>query len=138
MCDTVRPPAPEPESSAAAQQEPERLESETMEFMALALHRGHTVMCSDFSLKSLIYEWSEQHLGPHPFIKVGEVSQQFQLDFVPSDLAHEDVPQQLQVVGELCRDQGKAFVKALGGTILYTVDPKRSKTGLYNLKVLTV
>merc|ERR1711862_233472 len=109
-----------------------------MEFMALAVRRGHTVMCSDFCLKSLIHEWSEEHLGPNPFIKVGEVDQQFQLDFVPLDLAHENVPQQLQVVGELCRDQGKALVKALGGTILYTVDPKRPRTGLYDLKVLTV
>jgi hypothetical protein len=134
-CNTVRPPSPEPESQGNAR---ESASTETMEFMALALNRGHTVMCSDFSLKSLIYEWSEQHLGPHPFIKVGEVSQQFQLDFVPSDLTYEDVPQQLQVVGELCRDQGKAFVNAMSNTILYTVDPKRSKTGAYDLKVLTV
>jgi len=112
--------------------------SKTMEFMALALEHGHTVMCSDFSLKSLIYEWSEQHLGPNPFIKVGECNAQFQLEFVPDELQHEDVPQQLQVVGELCREQGKALVSALGGTILYTVDPKRSRTGRYDLKILTV
>jgi len=109
-----------------------------MQFMALALRRGHTVMCSDFSLKSLIFEWSEEHLGPNPFVKVGECSDQFQLEFVPSDLQHEDVPQQLQVVGELCKDQGKAVVTALGGTILYTVNPKRQKTAQYDLKVLTV
>merc|ERR1719160_135261 len=108
-----------------------------MEFMALVVHRGHTVLCSDFSLKSLIHEWSEQHLGPNPFIKVGEIDRQFQLEFVPSDLAHEDVPQQLQVVGELCRDEGKAIVSAMADTILYTVDPKRAKTGMYDLKVLT-
>merc|ERR1712070_782154 len=35
--------------------------SSTMPFMALVLRRGHTVMCSDFSLKSLIFEWSEEH-----------------------------------------------------------------------------
>jgi len=69
---------------------------------------------------------------------VGEIDQQFELSFAPSDLTHEEVPQQLQVVGELCRDQGKAVVKAMGGTILYTVDPKRSKTGVYDLKILTV
>lgn len=109
-----------------------------MEFMALALSRGHTVMCSDFSLKSLIYEWSEQHLGPNPFVKVGECSAQFQLEFLPQELQHADVPQQLQVVGELCREQGKAVVTALGGTIMYTLDPKRPRTGRYDVKILTV
>lgn len=112
--------------------------SKTMEFMALVIEHGHTVMCSDFSLKSLIYEWSEEHLGPNPFIKVGTCNSQFQLEFVPDELQHEDVPQQLQVVGELCREQGKALVSALGGTILYTVDPKRPRTGRYDLKILTV
>merc|ERR1719428_1846296 len=106
--------------------------------MALVLNRGHTAMCSDFSLKSLIHEWSEQHLGPNPFKKVGEISHRFQLEFVPSDLTHEDVPQQLQVVGELCRERGQAIVNAMGGTILYTVDPTRPRTGMYDLKVLTV
>jgi hypothetical protein len=95
-------------------------------------------MCSDFSLKSLIYEWSEPHLGPNPFVKVGQCNSQFQLEFVPQDLQHEDVPQQLQVVGELCREQGKAVVSALGGTILYTVDPKAPRTDRYELKILTV
>lgn len=109
-----------------------------MEFMALALNRGHTVMCSDFSLKSLIYEWSEQHLGPNPFVKVGQCNSQFQLEFAPQDLEHEDVPQQLQVVGELCKEQGKAVVSAMGGTILYTVNPKRPRTGSYDLKILTI
>merc|ERR1712216_79227 len=95
-------------------------------------------MCSDFSLKSLIFEWSEAHLGPNPFVKVGECDHQFQLEFVPADLQHEDVPQQLQVVGELCKDQGKAVVSAMPMTILYTVNPMRPKTGIYDLKVLTV
>jgi hypothetical protein len=119
-------------------QEQPNTSSETMEFMALLLSRGHTAMCSDFSLKSLIYEWSEQHLGPNPFVKVGQCNSQFQLEFVPEELQHEDVPQQLQVVGELCREQGKAMVSAMGGTILYTVDPKRPRTGKYDLKILTV
>jgi len=125
-------------SRRSRSQEPPNASSETMEFMALALGRGHTVMCSDFSLKSLIYEWSEQHLGPNPFVKVGECNSQFQLEFAPQDLKHEDVPQQLQVVGELCREQGKAVVSALGSTILYTIDPKRPRTGRYDLKILTV
>merc|ERR1711865_1120123 len=57
---------------------------------------------------------------------------------MPSDLQSEEVPQQLQVVGELCADKGKAIVTAMGDTILYTVNPVRVATDLYNLKVLTV
>merc|ERR1712139_236122 len=53
-------------------------------------------------------------------------------------MGHEDVPQQLQVVGELCKEQGKAMVSAMGATILYTVNPKRPRTGSYDLKILTV
>jgi len=112
--------------------------SPTMQFMAFALRKGFTVMCSDFSLKSLIHEWSAEHLGPNPFVKLGTCADQFQLEFVPTDLQHEDVPQQLQVVGQLCSDQGKAVVEAMGDTILYSVDPNRSETRLYSLKVLTV
>lgn len=113
--------------------------SETMEFMGLAMRRGFTVMCSDFSLKSLIHDWSEEHLGPNPFVRVGECSDYIQLEFVPTDLSqNEEVPQQLQVVGQLCSDDGKAVVKALGSTIVYSVRPDRPKTHVYELKVLTV
>jgi len=48
------------------------------------------------------------------------------------------VSQQLQVVGELCKDQGKAVVSAMSDTIVYTVNPDRKKTDLYDLKVLTI
>eukprot|EP00931_Biecheleriopsis_adriatica_P013698 TRINITY_DN11516_c0_g2_i1.p1 TRINITY_DN11516_c0_g2~~TRINITY_DN11516_c0_g2_i1.p1 ORF type:complete len:427 (-),score=76.77 TRINITY_DN11516_c0_g2_i1:116-1396(-) len=113
--------------------------SPTMQLMGLAVRRGYTVMCSDFSLKALIAEWSEEHLGPNPFVKMeDECDQQFQLDFLPEELQNEEVPQQLQVVGELCSEQGKAIVSALGGTIVYTVNPRRARTDLYELKVLTV
>merc|ERR1712057_75080 len=95
-------------------------------------------MCSDFSLKSLICEWNEELLGPNPFMQVGECSDQFALEFDPKELQNEEVPQQLQVVGELCADQGKAVVSAMGDTIVYTVDPERKGTCLYDLKVLTV
>lgn len=110
----------------------------TMEFMAFALQNGYTVMCSDFSLKSLIFEWSEEHLGPNPFIKIGSCDHQFQLEFIPADLTNENVPQQLQVVGQLCSEEGKAVVSAMGDTILYTINPDRKKTDVYDLKVLTV
>jgi len=112
--------------------------SATMPFMGFLLDNGFTVMCSDFSLKSLIHEWSEQHLGPNPFLKLGSCDEQFCLEFVPADLQHEDVPQQLQVVGELCAHQGKAVVQAMSSTIVYTVNPKRSATNRYDVKVLTV
>merc|ERR1712072_368961 len=112
--------------------------SVTMEFMGFALRSGFTVMCSDFSRKSLIHEWSEEHLGPNPFLKVEGCNNQFCLEFVPSELQHEDVPQQLQVVGELCSEKGKAVVTALGGTIVYTVNPDRKQSEIYDLKVLTV
>merc|ERR1712070_550178 len=76
--------------------------------------------------------------GPNPFLNVGECDEQFSLDFVPSELQNEEVPQQLQVVGELCSDRGKAVVQAMSNTIMYTVDPKRRQTDIYDLKVLTV
>jgi hypothetical protein len=109
-----------------------------MQFMGFALRSGFTVMCSDFSLKSLIHEWSEEQLGPNPFLQVGSCNHQFCLEFIPSELQGEEVPQQLQVVGELCADKGKAVVSALGDTIVYTVNPVRKATDLYELKVLTV
>lgn len=124
---------PEPDAPEAA---PEG--SDTMKLIAVILHRGHTVMCSDFSLKSLIWEWSEEHLGPNPFVKMGSCCGHFQLDFDPAELKDEEVPQQLQVVGELCREEGHAIVQAMSDTILYTVNPQRSPTDAYTLKVLTV
>merc|ERR1711988_755055 len=115
-----------------------RIASPTMELIGLAMRRGFTVMCSDFSLKALIAEWSEELLGPNPFKRMGACDHQFQLEFVPADLQTEEVPQQLQVVGELCADQGKAVVSAMSDTIAYTVNPDRPATDSYDLKVLTV
>jgi len=37
-----------------------------------------------------------------------------------------------------CKDSGKAVVSAMGNTIVYTVNPDRCRTELYDLKVLTV
>jgi hypothetical protein len=110
----------------------------TMNLIWLVLSRGFTAMCSDFSLKALIHDWSDEHLGPNPFMKIGETSGQVKLEFQPSDLQNEEVPQQLQVVGQLCNERGSAVVNTLGGTIVYTVNPERSATDIYTLKVLTV
>lgn len=62
----------------------------------------------------------------------------FRLEFVPSELQNEEVPQQLQVVGELCAEHGHASVHAMSGTIVYTINPRRQHTEVYTLKVLTV
>jgi hypothetical protein len=42
-----------------------------MSMVQLALNRKHMVMFSDFALKALIGDWSEQHLGPNPFLNIG-------------------------------------------------------------------
>jgi len=110
----------------------------TMRFIGLALQNGFTVMCSDFSLKALITDWSEELLGPNPFLNIGETSGQVTLKFQASDLQNDEVPQQLQVVGQLCSERGSAVVQTLGGTIVYTVNPKRAATDAYTMKVLTV
>merc|ERR1712232_1332009 len=82
--------------------------------------------------------WSEEQLGPNPFLQLGGCSGQLMLEFASAELANEEVPQQLQVVGELCGDKGKAVVQAMGDTIVYSVNPARTKTDKYDLKVLTV
>jgi len=113
--------------------------SSTVDLIAFALQSGFSVMCSDFSLKALISEWSEELLGPNPFTRLpGTCDDQFQLEFFPEHLKNEDVPQQLQVVGELCAQDWKAAVGALSDTILYTLNPRRKATQVYQVKVLTV
>merc|ERR1711957_962079 len=37
-----------------------------------------------------------------------------------------------------CGDKGKAVIEAMGDTIVYSVNPTRTKTDKYDLKVLTV
>jgi len=93
-------------------------------------------MFSDFSLKSLIGSWSEEHLGPKPFVKIGEISSGFNLKFDCNTLKECDSAQ-LNKVGELC-EKGECHVHALGGTILYTVDSEKLKHNKYKLEVLTV
>jgi hypothetical protein len=117
-----------------------RVPSATMQLAGLAVQQGFTVMFSDFSLKALLAEWSEDQLGPNPFMKLQthSCSHQFVLDFLPSELQDEEVPQQLQVVGELCSGQGRAVVAAMGNTIVYTLNPHRVATQRYEVKVLTV
>lgn len=113
--------------------------SATMQLVGHALQRGFTVMVSDFSLKALLSEWSEELLGANPFVKLpSSCDHQFQLDFFPEHLKNDEVPQQLQVVGELCAADGRAVVSAMSDTIVYTINPKRPQTDAYQLRVLTV
>ena len=73
-----------------------RQPSATMQLISYALQRGFTVMCSDFSLKALLSEWPEALLGPNPFVKLpSQCDHQFQLDFFPEQLKHDEVPQSL-------------------------------------------
>jgi len=107
-----------------------------MNLMHLLLRRGHMVMCSDFSLKALIKQWSESRLGPNPFVKIGEFGGSMQLNFDPSTLA--GCPSaQLQKAGEMSSD-GSAILHAMPSTIAYTVDMRKADTSAYTLEVLTV
>jgi hypothetical protein len=38
-------------------------------------------MFSDFSLKALVKTWDEKLLGPNPFVKIGETSNEVELRF---------------------------------------------------------
>ncbi|KAL6059854.1 hypothetical protein QOT17_013888 [Balamuthia mandrillaris] len=115
------------------------LDKEVFAFTKAMLDRKHMVMFSDFSLKGLIGQWSnfEDLLGPKPVLQIDTFSNSCELRFQPSTLL-ECPSEQLKKVGELC-EEGLAVVHAMGGTIMYTVDPDRKKDhDLYTLEVLTV
>merc|ERR1711879_1064072 len=107
-----------------------------MDLMQLLLERGHMVMCSDFSLKALIKQWSERRLGPNPFVKIGDFGGSFQLHFDPDMLA-QCPSSQLQKAGAMSSD-GSARLHAMSNTIAYTVDKRKADTSAYTLQVLTV
>lgn len=107
-----------------------------MDLMHLLLQRGHMVMCSDFSLKALIKQWSERRLGPNPFVKIGDISGSMHLHFDPNVLA-ECPSAQLQKAGEISSD-GSARLNTMPSTIAFTVDMRKADTSAYTLQVLTV
>merc|ERR1712187_359028 len=107
-----------------------------MDLMQILLERGHMVMCSDFSLKALIKQWSERRLGPNPFVKIGEFGGMMDLHFDPNVLA-ECPSSQLQKAGEMSSD-GTAKIHAAPATIAYTVDQRKVDTSVYTLQLLTV
>jgi len=102
----------------------------------LIIQRGNVAVFGDFSLKGLIHDWSVKLLGPNPFLNIGSCDSYLTLNFNPADLIACSNAQ-LQTVGRMC-DTGLANLHALGGTIVYTLNPKRTPTKLYELKVLTI
>merc|ERR1711998_800775 len=86
---------------------------------------------------ALIADWAPDLLGPNPFLSVGSFSNRFKLTFDPDTLA-KCPSSQLQKVGELCVDKGDAVVRAMGGTIAYTVDPSKTNHNAFTLQVLSV
>jgi len=121
------------DESFGGQQETETV----MDMMRVLLQRGHMVMCSDFSLKALIKQWSTRHLGPNPFVKLGEFGGGMHLHFDAAKVA-ECPSAQLQRAGDLC-ENGHAEVHAMTNTIAYTVDHGvPGLTDAYTLEVLTV
>jgi len=92
------------------------------------------VMCADFSLKGLIKDWDDKLLGPNPFTKIGETSSKFTLNFDINTLK-ECKSTQMQSLGKLV-ETGTVDVRAMSGTIVYTVDSKETEE--YVTQVLTV
>lgn len=103
-----------------------------MKLVTQILKGKHMAMFSDFSLKALIEEWDQSILGPNPFKRMtSEFSSTVQLKFDPETLKHSPSAQ-LQSVGDLS-DGGKCNVHCLGGTIIYSVDMKKTDHKAYNL-----
>jgi len=108
-----------------------------MKLVGHVLNNKHMAMFSDFSLKALIAQWNSHVLGPNPFMKMSnEFSTTVLLKFEPATLK-ESPSAQLQSVGDLS-EGGKCNVHCLGGTIIYSVDPKKADHKSYKLQVLTV
>jgi len=116
-----------------------------MPLFSFLLHkRSFMVMCSDFSLKALIHDWDEKVLGANPLRNVGTFGTQVILRFDPEKLKGCEDSSQLQVLGELCHDSGRACVHTMASTIAFTVDRSVTSqshldrsTGWTELDVLT-
>eukprot|EP01063_Lacrimia_lanifica_P039535 TRINITY_DN86_c0_g1_i5.p1 TRINITY_DN86_c0_g1~~TRINITY_DN86_c0_g1_i5.p1 ORF type:complete len:372 (+),score=179.45 TRINITY_DN86_c0_g1_i5:54-1169(+) len=109
-----------------------------MQITRTLLDKGHMVMYSDFSLKTLIREWDEALLGPKSFKQLGTCNSSIGLAFDANELKDSDSAQ-LQALGKLCEESGTADVNCLGGTIVY--QPLKAaasaKNDMYTRKVLT-
>lgn len=108
-----------------------------MKLVQYLMRGGHMAMFSDFSLKALIPNWSEEVLGPNPFIKLpNEFGGNAQIKFDPVTLKHSP-SLQLQSVGALSAG-GNCKVHCLGGTIVYTLNKSVTSNGAYLLEVITI
>lgn len=108
-----------------------------MKLVGHVIANKHMAMFSDFSLKALIAQWDEKALGPNPFKKMAsEFSETVVLKFEPATLK-ESPSAQLQSVGDLS-DGGRCNVHCLGGTIVYSIDQKKTDHNRYRLQILTV
>lgn len=87
-------------------------------------------------MKALIRDWNTSILGPNPFLQIGSFSSSFQLQFDP-EVLKKCPSSQLATVGKLC-NTGKAGLHALGGTILFTVDPNYKVQDKFNLEILSI
>jgi hypothetical protein len=96
----------------------------------------HVAMFADFSLKSIISDWSENVLGPNPFVNVGDTHTPLNIKFESEKLL-ESPNTQLQNLGRMCT-QGRALISVMPQTIVFTVDKKKSKSPFYELEILTV
>jgi hypothetical protein len=106
-----------------------------MNLVKKLIDNGFMVMFSDFSLKALIKNWSENLLGPNPFVKCAEFGGSFQLSFDPAVLSA--CPSaQLQKLGELASN-GKAELHAMPSTIALSVQWSKADNSAYECKVLT-
>jgi len=93
--------------------------SDTIELMAFLLEKGYMVQCSDFSAGALINHWNTAQLGPNPFEKAGTFSDSIVLQFSSDYLKQNEDSAQLQMVGDLCKDE--AVLHAMSGTVAFTV-----------------
>lgn len=103
----------------------------------LALDKGLMVMFSDFSLKALIAKWDESLFGPKAFQQIGIFAGHFILRFDP-EILKQCTLSQLQVVGELGADEGRAIVDAFAETIIFTLSGEAESSTAYTVEILTV
>jgi len=92
---------------------------DTIELMAFLLEKGYMVQCSDFSAGALINHWNAKQLGPNPFEKAGTFNDSIVLRFDSTYLKQNEDSAQLQMVGDLCKDE--AVLHAMPGTVAFTV-----------------
>ena len=93
-------------------------------------------MFSDFAVKSLLMNWNEDLFGKNPFIKIGEMSKKFILNFEPETLINCQSPQ-IQLVGKLC-ENGSCEIHLMSGTIVFGVDKEKIDNSAYDLEILTL